>query len=71
MRDENNELPGHFLGELYKWALECKRQIAHAEFELENCNGIHLDCFFFRLVFHSRWTCCTRHAIGLRQPRGQ
>lgn len=24
MRDENNELPGNFLGELYKWALECK-----------------------------------------------
>lgn len=27
MRDENNELPGDFLGELYKWALECKRCI--------------------------------------------
>lgn len=24
MRDENNELPGNFLSELYKWALECK-----------------------------------------------
>lgn len=24
MRDENNELPGNFLHELYKWALECK-----------------------------------------------
>lgn len=23
MRDENNELPGDFLHELYKWALEC------------------------------------------------
>jgi cytochrome P450 family 49 subfamily A len=22
--DENRELPGHFLHELYKWALECK-----------------------------------------------
>lgn len=25
MRDENNELPGDFLHELYKWALECKQ----------------------------------------------
>lgn len=24
MRDENNELPGNFLSELYKWALECE-----------------------------------------------
>lgn len=24
MRDENDELPGDFLHELYKWALECK-----------------------------------------------
>lgn len=24
MRDENDELPGNFLHELYKWALECK-----------------------------------------------
>lgn len=23
MRDVNQELPGHFLHELYKWALEC------------------------------------------------
>lgn len=22
--DENRELPGHFLHELYKWALECE-----------------------------------------------
>ena len=27
MRDENNELPGDFLHELYKWALECKHLI--------------------------------------------
>lgn len=27
MRDENNELPGDFLHELYKWALECKHTI--------------------------------------------
>lgn len=24
MRDGNQELPGNFLGELYKWALECE-----------------------------------------------
>lgn len=24
MRDERNELPGDFLHELYKWALECE-----------------------------------------------
>lgn len=27
MRDENDELPGDFLHELYKWALECKFNI--------------------------------------------
>lgn len=65
MRDENNELPGHFLGELYKWALECKRQIAHAEFV--NCNGIHFVLFsvwYFtavgRVALDTRLGCVSR-----------
>jgi hypothetical protein len=24
LRDDKKELPEHFLGEIYKWALECK-----------------------------------------------
>jgi cytochrome P450 family 49 subfamily A len=42
--DENRELPGHFLHELYKWALECKSTPTTEKF---------LSSFVF---FTLRWT---------------
>lgn len=45
MRDENDELPGNFLSELYKWALECMSTFLNQTISfLSHINSIYL-CF--------------------------
>lgn len=60
MRDENDELPGDFLHELYKWALECERISIF----------VALARFYLGLLL-SRRPRRARHQARLRQQGGQ
>lgn len=53
IRDENNELPGDFLGELYKWALECNLIFCLFLF----CQTPHflINLFSWDFLFFSNW----------------
>lgn len=62
MRDENDELPGDFLHELYKWALECRFLNIYI-FAILNLLKIYL--------LFSCGSCGARHSAGLCQPRGK
>lgn len=44
-RDKNNEVP-NFLGELYKWALECKWSF-HSEYFYNNIKSYILKQIFY------------------------
>lgn len=66
MRDENDELPGNFLHELYKWALECKlssHQVTSSHFQV-------LRNTFFPIIFAAVGRVSLDTRLGCLSPEG-